>query len=99
MDTLRLQEAAVRLKEFQDQLKTGLARGSTIQVLDDLHGFWKSRVEGRIHGEDVVHAYNSLREHADSLSRGDDAIDKIKAAVDRLLEFIRMAIQRGTATT
>jgi hypothetical protein len=63
-----------------------------------IHGFWKSRMVDWIHDEDVVHAYKSLRQHAHSLARGEDVIDKIRAAVDRLLEFIRVALARGTTT-
>jgi hypothetical protein len=51
-----------------------------------------------IHDENVVHAYNSLRQHADSLRRGEDVMDKMRAAVDRLLEFIRVALAKGRTT-
>jgi hypothetical protein len=68
-------------------------------VLDDLDGFWKRRVEGWIRDDDVVHAYESLCQHADSLNRGENVMDKIRAAIDRLLELIRAAIRKGSTTT
>jgi hypothetical protein len=98
MDTLRLREAELRVKDVQDLLKSGPEGRPVIEVLDDLHGFWKSRVEGWIHDEDIVHAYNSLRTHADSLNRGEDVMHHIRSAVDRLLELIRAALARGSPT-
>jgi len=53
---LRLREAELRLGDLQDLLNTGLARGPVLQVLDELDSFWKSRVEGWEHDEDVVAA-------------------------------------------
>jgi hypothetical protein len=47
--------------DIHDLLKTGPARGPVLQVLDDLHGFRGSRVEGWVHDDDVVQAYNQLR--------------------------------------
>jgi hypothetical protein len=98
MDMMRLQEAELRVKEVHDHLKTGPERAPTIRVLDDLHGFWKSRMVDWVHDEDLVHAYNSLREHAGSLERGEDVMGQIRAAVDRLLVLIRAALARGTTT-
>jgi hypothetical protein len=98
MDTLRLREAEMVVKDVQDVLKTGPDRGHTIKVLDDLHGFWTSGTVDWVHDEDIVHAYNSLREQAAGLERGEDVMDKIRSAVDRLLELIRTALARGTTS-
>jgi hypothetical protein len=54
VEILRPCEAEARLSDLQDLLKTGPERGPVLQVLDDLDGFWKLRVEGWVH--DVVAA-------------------------------------------
>jgi len=40
---------------------------------------------------------NSLRARAHSLQRGEDVMDKIRAAVERHLDFVRVALARGEA--
>jgi len=96
MEIMRLREAELRVKMLQDLLETGPERGPVLQVLDDVDGFWKSRVEGWVHDEDVVHAYHTLRSQADSLQRGEDVMDKVRSAVDRLLDFVRAAVAKGS---
>jgi hypothetical protein len=89
-----MKAANARLATLLNAMDT-LERGSTIRALDDLHGFWKSRMVDWIHDDDVLHAYNSLRQHADCFARGEDVMDKIRAAVDRLLELLRSAIRKA----
>jgi hypothetical protein len=91
MHIMNLAEFESRVSDVHDFLSTNPAAKDAIRVLDDLHGFLGSEVRGWTTNEDIVAAYDALRGQRDRLEGGEDVMDRVRSAVDRLLDSIRAA--------
>jgi hypothetical protein len=86
-----LAEFEEKVGHVQDFLKSNPERGPVLRALDDLHGFLGSEIQGWTRNEEIVSAYQALRSERDRLHGGEDVMDRIRSAVDRLLDSIRSA--------